>query len=240
MTERGTDIALRGGIRQVALPARHRQLLREVAQQRVGDADVALGVLEIDRVHLVRHGGGTDLARLHLLREISQRDIAPHVAVEIEQDAVGACIGIEQLGSPIVRLDLRRIGVEFQAEVLDEAAAETFPVEVRVGHQMGVVVADRAIDLAQHADCGDAITRAGKAMREVGHLFAKRRRRGGLAVGACEHRHGGVAPGERTQCVHQSVKARQHHFLARFRIVDCCGACCRCHCCRVFCFCWRA
>src|SRR6185295_4905376 len=71
------------------LPARHRQLLRQVAQQRIGDADVALGILEVDRIHLVRHGGGADLARLGPLAEVAERDVAPQVAVEVEQHAVG-------------------------------------------------------------------------------------------------------------------------------------------------------
>ena len=62
--ERHADVAQHGRIGEVALPARDRQLLRQVAQQRVGDAQVALGVLEVDRVHLVRHRRGADLAGL--------------------------------------------------------------------------------------------------------------------------------------------------------------------------------
>src|SRR5256885_8131603 len=52
----------------------------DLPQQRIGDADIALGVLEVDRINLVRHGGGADLARFHLLREVAERDVTPDVA----------------------------------------------------------------------------------------------------------------------------------------------------------------
>src|SRR5437773_9940768 len=96
-----------------------------MAQQRVGDPDIALRVLEVDRVHLVRHGRGADLALSQLLGEVAERDIAPGVAVEIEQHAVGARVGVEQLGEPVVRLDLRRVGVELEAQALDEDRKST-------------------------------------------------------------------------------------------------------------------
>ena len=62
VAERDAEIAQHGRVGEVALPARHRQLVGEMAQQRVGDAEIAFGVLEIDRVHLVRHRRGADLA----------------------------------------------------------------------------------------------------------------------------------------------------------------------------------
>ena len=43
-----------------------------MAQHAVGEAQVALGVLEVDRVDLVRHGGRADLAGLQLLLEVAQ------------------------------------------------------------------------------------------------------------------------------------------------------------------------
>ena len=184
MAERSADIALRGGVRKVALPARHRQLLRQMAQQRVGDADVAFRVLEIDRIHLVRHRRGSDLAALQLLREVAERDIPPDIAVEVEQDAVGTRIGIEQLRDPVVRLDLRGVRVEFEAEALDEAPAQALPIEIRIGQQVRVVVSHGAVDLAEHADRGNALARTREALHEVRHLLAERGRGRRLPVGA--------------------------------------------------------
>src|SRR3546814_17955902 len=54
VAERGAERAQYGRVGQVALPAADRQLGGEVFEQRVGDAEVALGVLEVDRIDLVR------------------------------------------------------------------------------------------------------------------------------------------------------------------------------------------
>src|SRR3990172_2091377 len=123
VAERRARVPERGRVREIALPARHRELLREGAQQRGGDPDVALGVLEVDRVHLVRHGGGSDLAFFRLLSEIAERDVAPQVAVQVEQHAVGARIRVEQLRVGVVRLDLRGVRVELQPEPLPDSPA---------------------------------------------------------------------------------------------------------------------
>lgn len=54
IAERGTDVALRGRIGQVALPTGFHQRGRERVQQRAGQLEVRLGVLEADRVDLMR------------------------------------------------------------------------------------------------------------------------------------------------------------------------------------------
>jgi glutathione S-transferase len=59
-----------------------------VLEQGVGQAQVAFGVLEVDRVDLVRHGARTDLAGLELLLEVTQRDIAPDIARQVDQDVL--------------------------------------------------------------------------------------------------------------------------------------------------------
>src|SRR3546814_12639666 len=72
----------------VALPAADRQLGGDVFEQRVGDAEVALGVLEVDRLDLVRHGRAADIAGLDRLLEVAQRDIAPDVAAQVDRTGV--------------------------------------------------------------------------------------------------------------------------------------------------------
>ena len=56
-------------------------------QHGVGQAEVAFGILEVDRIDLVRHGRRADFAGLELLLEEAERDVAPDVAVEVDQDA---------------------------------------------------------------------------------------------------------------------------------------------------------
>ena len=64
VAERGAQRAQYGGVGQVTLPAADRQLGGEMFEQRIGDAEVAFGVLEVDRVDLVRHRRAADFASL--------------------------------------------------------------------------------------------------------------------------------------------------------------------------------
>ena len=181
----------------------------------VGQPEVAFRVFEVDRIDLVRHRRRADLAGLHLLLEEAERDVAPDVAVEVDQDRVGAREGVVQLGHRVVRLDLDRVGVEFEAERLDEALGEAFPVVAGIGRKVRVVVADRAVDLAEQADGGDARTGAFEAVDDVGQLLAHRRRRRRLAVRAAHHRHLRELMRQFAQAGADLVERRQHRLVAR-------------------------
>src|SRR5690606_23911739 len=97
---------------------------------------------------LVRHGRAADLARHHRLLEIPQRDVAPDVAAQVDGDGADAPVRVAQLGDVVVRLDLGGVRIEGQAQRLDETAREGGPVHVRIAGDVGVVVADGAVDLA--------------------------------------------------------------------------------------------
>src|SRR6218665_4029981 len=56
MAQGDAHVAQHGAIAQVPLPAADGQLFRQMPEQRIGQAQVAFGVLEVDRVDLVRHG----------------------------------------------------------------------------------------------------------------------------------------------------------------------------------------
>ena len=88
--ERDAAVAQHGRVGEIALPARQRQLVGEVPQQRVGDAEVAFGIFEVDRIHLVRHGGGADFAGDGALAQIAERDVAPQVAAQVDEHDVRA------------------------------------------------------------------------------------------------------------------------------------------------------
>src|SRR5690625_702453 len=68
----GTQRALHGGIAQIALKARDRQLGGQVSEHGVGQAQIALAVFKINGIDLVRHGGGSNLALNQTLTEITQ------------------------------------------------------------------------------------------------------------------------------------------------------------------------
>ena len=150
--ERHAEVAHDRGVGQVALPARHRQLLGEVPQHRVRESGVALGILEGDGVHLVRHGRRSDLAGDRLLREVAERDVTPGIAAEVDEDRVRPRERVAVGRDPVVRLDLRRVLIHREPEPLDEPARLAAPVVRRVRGDMRVEAADRAIELPEDLD----------------------------------------------------------------------------------------
>ncbi|KFB68500.1 MAG: hypothetical protein CAPSK01_001896 [Candidatus Accumulibacter vicinus] len=87
-----------------------------MAQDGVRQTKIALGVFKVDWIHLVRHGRRTDLAILEFLLEEAQRDVAPDIPVQVDEDQVSTRKGIEQLRQRVVWLDLNRVRVEFQPQ----------------------------------------------------------------------------------------------------------------------------
>ena len=80
---------------------------------------------------------------------------------------------------------------------------------------MRVVVADRPVHLRQQRDARDRVDRGREPHRDVGELLADRRRGGGLAVGARQHRQFGMAVRELAQQrMHAAQTALQHEAAA--------------------------
>ena len=81
----------------------------------------------------MRHGRGTDLAGFRALFEIPQRDVAPDIAIQVEQYGVGTGKGIKQFGHVIVRLDLDGVRIERQTQsVFNHLAGKRWPVKGRI------------------------------------------------------------------------------------------------------------
>jgi glutathione S-transferase len=80
-------------------------------EKRVCEPKIAFGVLEIDRIDLVGHRRRAHLAFDQALLEISERDIAPQIARQIDQNGIGAHQRVAILGDPIVRFDLGGVRV---------------------------------------------------------------------------------------------------------------------------------
>jgi hypothetical protein len=80
---------------------------------------------------------------------------------------------------------------------------------------MGVVVADRAVDLAGQRYARQLLALAAQARDDVGQLLADGSRRCSLAVGAREHRQRGVRVGHRAQRLDDGIEFRQQHLLPR-------------------------
>jgi glutathione S-transferase len=165
--------------------------------------------------YLVRHGRRADLAGDRALAEVADRDVGPDVAVEVEQDGIEAGQRVAQLGDVVVWLDLDGVGVPVEAEPRDETLGERRPVHLGVGRQVGVEVANRAVDLAEHRHRGELRALPREAVHDVGELLAERRWRGRLAVGAREHRQVGEVVGQCAQRIDQLVGGGQQGLVAR-------------------------
>ena len=134
---------------------------------------------------------------------------------KIDQHRVRAPGRVGDLGNAVVRLDLGRVGIEGQPEAFDEALRERRPVDVGIGDHMRVVVADRAIDLAEQLDVGDLPALALEARDDIGDFLAQRGRRGGLAMRARKHRLAGLGMRQVGEAIDQTVQRRQQHPVTR-------------------------
>ena len=103
---------------EVTLEPRDREFPGEVFEERIRNAEIPLRVLEIDRVHFVRHGGGAHFPVFRFLCDPSIRDVAPHVLREVEKYRVDAAEIVEHLGVRIVRLYLGRDLVQLELDEL--------------------------------------------------------------------------------------------------------------------------
>ena len=180
----------------------------------VGQTQIAFGVLEVDGVDLVRHGGGADFAGDGALLEVAQGNVTPHIAVEVDQDGVEAGHGVEQLGDIVVRLDLGGVGVPGQTQGGNELLGELVPVHFRIGADVGVVVADCTVDLAEDLHRHDLLVLALQTVGDVGHLLAHGARGRRLAVGAGEQRHVTVLVGQTLDLADQLLAIRLDDLFA--------------------------
>ena len=89
----------------------------------------------------MRHCGRTDFAFFELLLEVVQGDVAPDIAVQVDQDRVGTSNGIEEFSHVVMRFDLNRVRIECQVQtVFHDIACESRPVFVRISDRVGIVV----------------------------------------------------------------------------------------------------
>ena len=162
----------------------------------------------------MRHGGGTDFAGFGFLLEVTDGDVTPDVAVQIQQDGVRTGKSIEHFCHVVMRFDLNRVRVVHQTQTLfDHGFGETFPVVCRIGRQVRVVVTDCTIHFAEDFYFRDTVCSAAQTCNHVGQFFTQCRRAGWLAVGAGQHRDFCIQMRQFRQFADQLVQRRQHDFI---------------------------
>ncbi len=214
MCHRHADIAQHGRVRQVALQARNGELAREELIDGNGHTEVTLRILEVDRIDLVRHGARSYLTGLDLLLEVLGRDIHPHIARQVDQDGRDALQGIEHGGQVVVVLDLRGVLRAAQAELFaDKSIGKRHPIHRGIGGVVGVHITRSATELGRHGDSlklGDLLLQALDIDQE---LLTEHRGRGGLTMGAGQHRHRHPLLGHRANLGHNLLEGGIEHLL---------------------------
>ena len=211
------QVTQHGGIGQVTLPAGYRQFARHMLQHRIRQAQVAFGVFEVDWVHFMRHGGRTNFTGDGFLLEVVQRNVAPHVTIEVDQNGVEARDAVKQLSDIVVRFNLRGIRVPLNTQGGDKLFAELVPVHFRVSGDVGIVVTDCTVDFAKNFNLFQLAVLALHAVRHVRHLFTHGGRGGWLAVSTGKQRNVAVFHGERFHRVDDLTPVRQHNLFTRGR-----------------------
>ena len=131
ITDTHAEVTQHGRVGQVTLPAGNRQFACQMLQYRVGKAQIPFGVLEVDRVNFMRHGGRTNLTSNGFLFEVVKGDITPDVTVKVDQNSVEARNAIKQFGNVVVRFNLGSVRVPLNTQRGDELFAELMPVNFR-------------------------------------------------------------------------------------------------------------
>ena len=214
MPHRYTYVTKDGGIGEVALQTAHRQFLCEELQDGVRHTHIALGVLEIDGVHLVGHRTRPYLTGLDLLLEILHRDIHPDIAVEVDDNRVDTTHRIKQRTQPVIVGNLGGVLLALQAELLtDETVAKVLPVVLRICHMMGVVVACGPTKLSRQGDILQSIELLLQTIDEHHDLLTQTGGRCRLTVRLGEHRNLSPLLSIVVQHLNELLDTRDIHLL---------------------------
>ena len=143
------------------------KLLGEMSKESVGDTQIAFAILEIDRVDLVGHSGGADLACDDLELEKVAHDVGPHIAGEIDHDGVESHEVIRNFGAPVVTFDLGGERLVLELEVRDALLGDSRPIGLGEGDVVGVEVTGGAVELSLDGHALDVVQGLGKTVSET-------------------------------------------------------------------------
>ena len=188
-----------------------------MTQHGVGQTQVAFRVLKVNRVDLVWHRGGTNLAFFQALFEIAQGDIAPYVTVEVQQDGVGAGNCVKQDSHPVVGFNLDGVDVLRQTQASQHVLAESRPIDFGVSREVGVVVAGGAIQFSQRLNGGNSSNSVLQTSGHVGELFTHGAGASRLTMRARQQRLLGMQAGLGLDGIADFLQLRQDHLFTSTR-----------------------
>ena len=188
MPQRNTDVAKNRTVGQVTLQTAYWQLLSQELKNGIGNTQVTLTVLEVDRIYLMGHSAGTYLTCLDFLLEVLHGDIHPEVTIQIDDDGVDTTNGIKDGTQIVVIANLSSILFTLQAQLFtDELVAECLPVELWISYVVGIVVASSTTKLGSDLAGFQRIELFCETI-DIHHDFlTQTSRRSWLSVSLCQH-----------------------------------------------------
>ena len=202
VTERHAQVAQHGTAGQIALEARDGQFARKEFEQGAGDAQVALGVFEVDGIDLVGHGRRADFACFGALYQVAVRHIAPQVLVHVGQDGADPPHRVADFGQRVVGLDLGRQHQWLEVERADECTGKYHPIDIGHGDRVRGQCAGGAGQFARQWDAVEGVAGTLQTRQNNGHFFAEGRRCGDLAMRTGRHDGVCLVEAEGVQVVH--------------------------------------
>ena len=195
MAQRDPDVAGRGAVREIPLEPGPGELVRERAQETRRDLEVALTVLEADRVDLVWHGRRPHRLVVGPLLEEAHGEVQPEVPIQIDEDVRHLAGQVQVLTPRVVVLDLGGGPVGLEAQAADEALGESDPVVGREHRDERRPVPRGAVELAPEAEPREPLVQPQEALDVHRDLLARGRGRRLLTVGPGGHRRRGQGRG---------------------------------------------
>ena len=196
------------------MPARYWQLLRKVLEQCCRHAQVAFGILKIDRVDFMRHRGRTDFIFYDFLAEVAKRNVAPNVAAQVRQYRIDSNERVRILGGPVVWFDLSGVCARIEAKCCNEALTDCRPINVRIRDHVRVEISNGTVEFAADHNVGELLLRSLQTFDEIGHFLAEGRRCRRLPVCSRQHRQACVLPGHGLQLRAELTHLRQQDIGA--------------------------
>lgn len=125
-------------------------------EQGTGNAQIALGIFEIDRINFVRHDRTASLVRVDPELKVAITDVLPNIAAHAQQDRVQETHVPEQLAQGVMTLDLSAEGVVLQPQnVFNEVSAHVGPRRIGQHKPMRVEIPHGSVHFALETHIGD-------------------------------------------------------------------------------------
>src|SRR5690606_2251609 len=107
----------------------------------IGYSQIPFGVLKIDRVYLVGHGGRSYFTSFYFLFKIVHGNIGPKIPVQIYNYGIYPLEAVEQGGHMVIMFYLCSWEGMVQTKfLLYKILSKNPPINVGVGHLVGIVV----------------------------------------------------------------------------------------------------